>query len=439
MIENAHLQLLRCVREADPWSPIPDAHELAAHLEIRLSEVGPKALTEFAHVQREAARKWGAAPTAHFGQVLRAHRVTQKPRRKSNWEKAACALRMLPEAWQPPFDEIIRASQRGIQMRRQRIWSAAFTSSVLGALRLWADFNSRSNCPSIPTGEGFSRFAEEKINGVNGCASASSVADYLDRILIGYSILAPDAIPTGAMFVAQVWRHRGKQEGSPSKTGAQLVGASEIYQLGFALIDEARRMIVRGPDAARQFRNGLLLALGIALPQRARALSCLSFGTTLKVAEGELIRIEIPASMLKRLEARKAGEPYSQALINEPLQTALLDYMREFRPIFDEGPALFPSMLARGAAISEAHIGRLTGDMTQRAFGVRVTVHRLRDNVATEASEYLSSPLAASALLGHRSSQTTARHYDHYDGVSAARAFAEHTSRLREHPVPLVV
>lgn len=111
--------------------------------------------------------------------------------------------------------------------------------------------------------------------------------------------------------------------------------------------------LVRGGHAARDFRNGILLSLGAALPQRARALSALAFDQTLDLRGAGLVNVRIPARMLKLPEDRKSGAPFERTLTSEKLAEALLEYRRSFRPLFDQGPYLFPSMLSPDAAISE--------------------------------------------------------------------------------------
>ncbi len=57
--------------------------------------------------------------------------------------------------------------------------------------------------------------------------------------------------------------------------------------------------------------------------------------------------------------------------------------------------------------------------------GVRISIHRFRDNVATEASEAMpDGGRLAPSLLGHRDAATAARHYDHSEGMAAAQGFA---------------
>jgi integrase len=125
---------------------------------------------------------------------------------------------------------------------------------------------------------------------------------------------------------------------------------------------------------------------------------------------------------------------------NEGLATALQEYRGDFRPLFDDGDCLFPSMLSPGAAISEGQIGVLVGNMTKAAFGVRVSVHRIRDNVATEASEALDGGgRAASRLLDHRDPATTARYYDHSVGMEATRDFEKLVSGRQSEPVDLLL
>ncbi|EYD71422.1 hypothetical protein Lokhon_03071 [Limimaricola hongkongensis DSM 17492] len=144
--------------------------------------------------------------------------------------------------------------------------------------------------------------------------------------------------------------------------------------------------------------------------------------------------------MLKLPEDRKSGEPFERTLSSEKLAAALREYRAAYRPLFDEGNNLFPSMLARNTAISEAQIGRLVGNLTEEAFGVRVSIHRVRDNVATEASERLARGAhASSALLGHRGLGTTQRHYDRSTGLAAAQEFLQLVDSQRRSSTDLAL
>ncbi|WP_424940104.1 hypothetical protein [Aliiroseovarius sp. S253] len=441
MTDNQHLQLIADIRSATLEDPVPGRAELSAHLQQRVDEVGARALAEFAHVQRLASEKWGPSPTAHFGQILRSHRVTPKPTRKSAWKKVEEAIWHLPATWRHPMAEHMALSRKGKRVTGGKIWSASYFISVINAMRRWKDFCTHSGLDLTPTGttlEAFGKHLLERDRAHGQAATIRSVSDYMLRMLGGVSLVEPSFSSPACEFVANDWRERAKSEGPSTKTGAQLVGASAIYGLGFHHIEEARSRSMRGLHAALQFRNGLILATGTAVPQRARALSCFELDSTLRLLDSETIQVCIPASMLKLPEDRKQGEPFIRTFRNAQLAVALLEYRQSFRPIFDDGLALFPSVKSRNAAISEEQIGRLTGNMTEKAFGVRIPIQRLRDNVATEASETLAGGgRAATSLLDHKSAATTARHYDHSEGIGAAKEFGNFLTSCRGTGVDL--
>jgi len=431
---NEHLALLARIRGAGPGSSPPGQDDLKHHLTGRLRQIGAPALMEFAYVQKVAAEEWGAERCAHFANVLRAARVTPKSPRRTSWQMAKVRLSDLPDQWQSIFAERIEVSEAGVRKKGQVLWSAAHTQNVIRALRGWVAYCRAQGIPMSPTGgtlDGYAREVAQK-------ASVRTASDYISRILTGIKLVMPGFSSQACEFVVCDWRERAAESVSMTKTGAQLVGASRIYDLGFDLMQKARSRRLRGLHAAKDFRNGILLSVAVALPQRARALSALAFGRTLRTPGDGLVHIHLPARMLKLPEDQKAGAPFDRTLSSQKLASALEEYRHYYRPLFDDGDSLFPSMHARGAAISEAQIGRLTGDLTERAFGVRVSIHRLRDNVATEASEQLASGgRAATALLGQRDERTAQRHYDHSTGLASAQEFVDMIERQRSFEVEL--
>lgn len=431
---NEHLALLARIRSAGPGSSPPGQDDLKRHLSGRLQQIGAPALMEFAYVQKVAAEVWGAERCAHFASVLRAARVTPKSPRRTSWQAAKMRLSDLPDQWQPILAERIEDSEAGVRKKGQVLWSAAHTLNVIRALSRWVAYCRAQDLPLAPTGgtlDGYAKMVAQN-------ASARTASDYVSRILTGIKLVLPKFSSQACEFVVCDWRERAAEAGSMTKTGAQLVGASRIYALGFDLMKNARSRRIRGLHAAKDFRNGILLSVAVALPQRARALSALAFGRTLRVSGDGLLHIHLPARMLKLPEDQKAGAPFDLTLNSQKLASALEEYRHYYRPLFDDGDSLLPSIHARGAAISEAQIGRLTGDLTERAFGVRVSIHRLRDNVATEASEHLASGgRAATALLGQRDERTAQRHYDHSTGLTTAQEFVDMIDRQRSFEVEL--
>ena len=465
--DNAHRALLARVRAAAPADPVPGEEALAAHLAARLALVGRPALMEFQHLARVAAARWGAEATAHFGRVLRRGRAGAKPPRRTKRDEAIGAIGALPSPWRDALlarlgaeagagagagaNARIGARTAAALPRRGRgpLLGPDHALSVARALARWAAYAAERGLPLVPTGTALDAYGRWLLAGggpgeagrARGAPSLRSVADYLARIEAGLAAAAPEAGSAARAWVVRDWRERARGAGPTTKTGAQLVGASAIYALGFDLIRQAQQASPRGMTAARLYRNGLLLALGAALPERARALAALAFGTTLMLPGEGRVHVHLPPAVLKMPEAQRAGAaPYEAAFTNPALAEALEEYRTAFRPLFDDGACLFPSVKAPGRALGERQIGRLAGNLTERAFGVRVPVHRIRDNVATEAAETLAGGgLAAAALLRHRDAATTARHYDHSDGLNAARAFGAEIDRRRSRPADLLL
>jgi integrase len=436
---NTHRQLLADMRNTGPSGPILAPDMLKAHLDHRIAAIGPVALVEFDYVLRVAADIWGAERTAHFSRVLRDARASAKPVRKTTWEKADALLCRLPEDWRSYMAQRICRSKQERRAKGEVIWSADHTKNVICALERWTKHCSHFNLSLQPTGRTLNSYAETLIRD-DQAVTVRTAADYIQRILSGLSVVVPGFSSEACSYVALDWGERGKARGATTKTGKQLIGATEIYRLGFQLMNDACARSRRGPRAAKEYRNGLLLAIAVALPQRARALSCLAFGRTICLLDDDAIHIRIPARMLKGREDRKAGEGFDQVFNSKSLSDALLEYQASFRPLLDDSDWLFPSMLSPGAAISEQQIGRLVGDRTEDAFGVRVSVHRIRDNVATEASEHLSGGgRASSALLGHSDLATTQRHYDHSTGIAACRDLNDFIESRRSARVELAL
>ncbi|UWR30982.1 hypothetical protein K3758_05490 [Sulfitobacter sp. W002] len=440
---NTHLALLRRLRAASPLDEIPTRKALSAHLAERVDEVGAPALAEFAYLQMIAAKIWGAERTAHFARVLRDARVSPKAQNTCPWQTAERLAGSLPIEWRAPLLEQIAISKTGHAVLGRTIWSADYTKSVLAALGRWAAYCASRRQNILPTATSLHVYGCHLIRPDGGGQSTTTgtAADYLQRVTAGLSVATRGRFRSKACeFVVAEWRERSRVEGPSTKTGSQLIGASALYGFGFRLMAEANARPMRGLEAAKIFRNGLIFAVGAALPERARALTRLEFDRTLKLIDGSHIHIDLPGEALKYPEARKAQEGYDVIFENPGLAEALHAYRTDFRPIFDDGLHLFPSVHGKPGAITSAHLGRLTGDITEHEFGVRIPIHRLRDNVATEASEVLAGGAYASkTLLRHVDEAVTLRHYDHSEGLWAAREFDDFIEKRRKVTAELIL
>lgn len=426
---NDHLALLRKLRGASPLDTVPSRQALANHLAARVTEVGDTAFAEFAYLQSVAAAVWGAERTAHFARVLRDARVSTKKRDRCPWQTAVRMIASLPVDWQEPLAEQIAVSKIGQAVLGKTIWSADYTKSVLSALGRWVTYCAAEGLPLRPRASALHAYACRLVQATSDgpATTPGTAANYIQRILAGLAVATRGQFRSDACgFVAADWRERARAQGASTKTGSQLVGASALYGFGFSLMAEANARPMRGLEAAKIFRNGLILAVGAALPERARALTWLEFDRTLTLIDRTHIHIDLPGEALKYPEARKAREGYDVVFENPGLAEALHAYRTDFRPLFDDGLHLFPSIHGKPGAITSAHLGRLTGNLTEREFGVRIPIHRLRDNVATEASETLiGGAFAAKTLLRHVDDSITRRHYDRSEGLKAAGDFED--------------
>lgn len=439
-MKNMHVELRERIKSAHPEDPVPTAAELADYLMRRRTVVGDTALAEFAYLQKIAAVVWGAARSAHFGRVLRDARTRPKAARKTKWQKAEDVVAHLPDGWQGPMRRQVDLSRKKSSVPDFTIWSASYAFAVTVALSRWARYATWRELPLVPRGTALDGYAQWLMSDAHapGPVTLRTASDYLSRIHAGLVVVEPGSASLSRAFVVRDLREAADLIGATTKTGSQLVGASTVYALGFTLMDEARNCAMRGVYAAKRFRLGVLLALAAALPQRARALSALDFATTLTLPGGGAIHVRIPADMLKMREGEKDdGDPFDQVFQNAKLAAALLEYRRDFRPLFDDGSCLFPSVHAPGQSVSEKRLGILAGDITEERLEVRIPIHRMRDNVATEGSENLDGGRRATkVLLGH-ADIATGRHYDHSNGMKATREFGALVDARRSCPVDL--
>lgn len=395
----------------------PSRTELKDYLASNVERYGDHAgACRMHHLQAAAPVVWGLPYAALIADVVRKYRCAPKPKPKSHADKVKTLIQRLPYDYQPGLLAKISPDRSPAK----QAWSLAHSESVCFSLIRWTTWCERLGHSTKPTGATFDQYARDlQEDGV----SARSVTDYLGRILSGYrAARAPGFQSVACEHVVSQLRARGKREGSPTKSGEQLVGASVIYNLGNEIIEGARKTGPRGLHQARDFRNGLLLAMAAAVPQRARAMSHYDIGRTVILLDRPHVRVRLPGSALKLREHEKANGGYDRVIDNAVLWDAIDEYHRVYRRFFDEGTTMFPSLLDIGSTISSHQIGVLTGNLTERHLGVRVSVHRVRDNVATEASEELQSGgYIAPALLDNKSAATTMASYDRAQGMRATR------------------
>lgn len=315
-------------------------------------------------VQTAAPILWGMPYASMIAIVRRQRQRAPKTKRKSKTESLLALIARLPDEWQPGLFARM-GSEPG---NRKLKWSADHLTAVTHALRRWLAWCESSGHDVRPAGITFHAYAcDLAVEGV----STRSASDYLGRILSGYSTASdPGFTSVACKHVVSRLNARAKVEGRPTKTGEQLVGASTIFDLGIEMMENARALGPRDLFVARDYRNGLLLAMAVAVPQRARALSHFDIGRTIILLERPCLHVRLPGSALKLREHQKKHGGYDRVLENPVLWDAIAEYSRVFRPLFDDGCAMFPSILEVGARVSAPRLSRLVGNLTQEHLGV---------------------------------------------------------------------
>lgn len=409
---------------------LPTPEEVRTHLEGQVVKLGrASAQADFAHLQMAAAELWGSEQTAFFGRVLRDHRVTDKPARKTKWEHGDGAISRLPQEWQGPMRCIAARSTGANLGTRGIVYSAPRLTAIAQALARWSDYCTTHNFAVTPTGQGLATYAEELLS--TGTVDINSVGDYLERIVTGYFVcISGSAIPPGVAFIL---RHYQDQRGATAtKTADQLVGASEIFALGRLKFNQARGQQTRGTETAIMARDGVLLMLAASIGQRSEAMSDLVFDRTLILGPRPKVTVDLPGQVLKGRQAQKETNGRCEVFENAELWDVLTEYRRAFRPVFDSGAAVFPSMHAKEQALQKRRLSNIVGKLTAEHLGARVTLHRVRDNIATEAVEQVASGLSVAAgVLGHMDQRTTERHYVRTIGKAAMAELAGLVEKTR--------
>ncbi|SFQ12375.1 hypothetical protein [Tranquillimonas alkanivorans] len=383
--------------------------------------------------------RWGRETATGLAIALREARCSEAGPARTAWDGAKTAISGLPDDWQAPLLAVLERSRAAeghlVRPGSGALLSAATLRGVGYSLQAWHRYCAGRGSASRPTATGFETWAADMEK--DGRA-LRTISGGLCDVLIGWRLITPGDDLRAAEWVSSDWTERAMQSAPPTKRAAGTVPATEIFRLGLRLFEEADAAPLPTPSAAAAARNALLLIVAAALPQRARALSHLDSALSFRLLEDPLIRVRLPGYALKRRETQKAmaRAGFHATLENPALWDVVHRYLSVHRPLLDDGTGLWPSLRRRGKRLDPGRLGEIIGDLTEEHLKTRVSIHRVRDAVGTEATEELpQGGRIAPVLLGHRDPRTTARHYDHSEGLAATRAWAAVASRgLRQRP-----
>ena len=293
-----------------------------------------------------------------------------------------------------------------------------------------------------------SRFTLERIRAYvaflqQGRASVT-VASYVGVLCMVMRALLPDA-DWGWLRAVQ---RRLRQRSVPVRHKQQrLVPANDLRQLGLDLIERAGRVLdapctAATPPrlriaAARDYRDGLLIALLASRPLRVGNLLGIEIGEHLR-RSGDRTTLSFKAQETKQKRALHTVWP-------EDLAPALTRYLAEVRPMLIAAPA--GENVARnaralgarlwvgqgGTPLSPAGLQKALQRHTTRRFGHIVNAHLFRDCLATTlANEDPNHVRYAAPLLGHTTLRTTERGYIAADSRVALGRHHDHLTAMRK-------
>lgn len=376
-----------------------------------------------AHILKDGlGRLHGVAITSLVHTALRDIFVLPKAK-VSVYDKALRAIVALPDRYAERLLPILTKTEVPLfQATAGVVWSLDHICNTCITLNDWLEFCVSRDMPEAPSGAKFIEFAAHLCDrGV----SPPSIAIYFSRVRSVFEkVLTPQTTYPGAMLVQKRWEDIAKQSPYIFKSNDQIVGASPIFWHGLGITALAEEPGLTPLSRAVQMRDGILLALSVAVPERAKALCSLQFSTSLRLRPPDIIAISLPGNVLKMRETQKATAERSVEIQNAVLWNVLNDYVANYRRLIDNSMYVFPDTHAYGKPLSVAGIRTVIKRETGKRFGIAIPTHRMRDNAATEAVEVLPDKGSAGpALLNHADERTFQKHYDHSESIETCRAF----------------
>jgi integrase len=170
---------------------------------------------------------------------------------------------------------------------------------------------------------------------------------------------------------------------------------------------------------ARQFRNGLMVAMLALHPIRLKNFAHLEIGH-------DIVEIDDQWWIVLSSAATKEARP-DERRIDDAIAPALAAYLSKHRPVLaresDNSSALWISSI-NGQPMTYNSVAGAIEKTTQTAIGVGISPHMFRTSAASSAAVHAGdNPHLASALLHHRDNRVTEQHYNRASSLSAANAF----------------
>jgi integrase/recombinase XerD len=221
-----------------------------------------------------------------------------------------------------------------------------------------------------------------------------------------------------------------KAKATPVRSKAHIKNAEELVNLAFRLMAEASDPTK--VKHAKCFRDGLIIGFLALHPVRRRNLVSFHLDKNL-TKQGNGYQVVFGRS------ETKTGVPYEMPLADvliEPMN----QYLTVWRPVLmkkvtkksrDVGSNVWVTSL--GSPMSPNAVSGCIELRTRKAFGKSINPHGFRDAAATSMA--VNDPKhvrVAAPLLGHRSLETTEKHYIQAKGLDAQRCYLLEIERLKK-------
>lgn len=206
----------------------------------------------------------------------------------------------------------------------------------------------------------------------------------------------------------------------PRSKAGRFVLSEVLVENGLTLMAEAEHSTTRSDLAkARQFRNGLMVAMLTLHPIRLKNFASLEIGRNFVNIEGRWwIILGAGETKEKRPDERR---------LDHMLAPLLEKYLSNCRGVLaqkSESNALWLSS-ADGQSMTYSAVADAVKKTTLTAIGVGVSSHMFRTAAASSAAVHAGhNPYLASALLHHRDPRVTEEHYNRASSLSAANELA---------------
>ncbi len=214
----------------------------------------------------------------------------------------------------------------------------------------------------------------------------------------------------------------------PKSKFDRLVYSNVLAEAGMTLMAEADAATHKSALArARQFRNGLMVALNAFHPIRLKNFAALEIGRSFKKVNNSWW-IVLSASETK--EKRPDERPVDPCL--NPCIDRYLDVHRPVLARTDNAPASLWLSSNDGRAMTYNAVERVIKETTLATVGVDVSPHLFRTaGASTVAVHAPTTPHLASALLHHIGPAVVNEHYNRASSLSATQAYAALVQSLR--------